>query len=428
MQYWTSTINLRYLFFLSFVCLYSTFSFGQENSPYTRYALGNAKSIESIINRLMGGVAIADNNPVVANPTNPATYASLRLTSYQLGFDGTRNNIRTLSGSNQTGYATITYATVGIAAGKHFGFCFGLLPQFNARYNMQKVDTLFGKYERTNNYYGSGNVQRIFLGAAYKYNNFSIGLNTGYTFGSVLHSTEADYVDTEQILFNNHYGRTILGGLYAEVGALYEIALNKKHMVKIGATYTLAQTLRGNNEEHYETFVGDLNNPVYNYKGDSTYDYRGNINLPSRLALGVILNEGDHWQVGADFITSDWSQYRNYGMSDSTGASWYLKLGGGFTPDINANNNFWKKVTYRAGAYTGQDIYRFSGISLKRSAFTAGMGLPIRRTNMSIGQLNAGFEIGSRGTTDNGLLKENFTRFLVGIVLNDKWFIRRRYE
>ena len=37
-------------------------------------------------------------------------------------------------------------------------------------------------------------------------------------------------------------------------------------------------------------------------------------------------------------------------------------------------------------------------------------------------------EIGSRGTTDNNLIKENFIRFGIGLTLNDRWFIKTKYE
>jgi hypothetical protein len=59
---------------------------------------------------------------------------------------------------------------------------------------------------------------------------------------------------------------------------------------------------------------------------------------------------------------------------------------------------------------------------------TLGIGYPIRRTNLSIGQINASLELGRRGVAENGLVRESFTRFSVGLTFNDKWFIKRRYD
>lgn len=425
MQSWISTTKLKLLFSLLF---FGTLLQAQDNSPYTRFALGNVKPGYNTVHRLMGGVAVADSNALIANPVNPATYSGLRLTSYNIGFDATRNTIKTKASSNKTGYATISYAVVGVSAGKGIGLAFGILPQYNAKFNMQKTDTLFGLYERTNNYYGGGSIQRLFAGAAYKYQHLSIGLNLGYTFGNIVNSVEAEFADTEKILYNHNYGRITVGGLYTQLGALYQLQINKEYSLNLGGSYTLGQTLKANKEQHYETFIGDIEDPIYNYRGDSLYNVKGNIQIPSELALGAVLQQGDYWQLGAEINATNWSKYRSYGMPDSTGSSWYVRLGGGITPDVNATKNYWKRVTYRAGAYTGQDVYRFNNTPLRKSAVTAGLSMPIRRTNLSIGQVNAGFEVGTRGTTKEGLLRENFTRFVVGITLNDRWFIKRRYD
>jgi hypothetical protein len=105
-----------------------------------------------------------------------------------------------------------------------------------------------------------------------------------------------------------------------------------------------------------------------------------------------------------------------------------FKFGGAITPDINSVNNYWKRMTFRAGVYTGQDLVRLNGTSLSRSGITVGLGYPIRRTNNSIGQLNAVLEFGKRGTLNNGLVREGYTRFAIGFTVNDKWFIKRKYD
>jgi len=39
--------------------------------------------------------------------------------------------------------------------------------------------------------------------------------------------------------------------------------------------------------------------------------------------------------------------------------------------------------------------------------------------------VNIGFELGSKGTTKNGLVKENFFNTFISLSLNDKWFEKR---
>jgi len=42
--------------------------------------------------------------------------------------------------------------------------------------------------------------------------------------------------------------------------------------------------------------------------------------------------------------------------------------------------------------------------------------------------MNTVIEIGKRGTTDQNLVKENFVNFQLSLSLNDRWFIKRKYN
>jgi hypothetical protein len=95
MQYWNTTTH-KYL--LSVILIFSSLSvFGQDNSPYSRYGIGTLKAIENVANRGMGGISLTDNNALIANPTNPATYTGLKLTSFQVGFESASVHVFCLS-------------------------------------------------------------------------------------------------------------------------------------------------------------------------------------------------------------------------------------------------------------------------------------------------------------------------------------------
>jgi|688.fasta_scaffold07229_17 hypothetical protein len=417
MQYWNNlpkiSATLVALFLTSLV-------FAQENSPYSRYGIGNLKTHENVANRGMGGVSIADDNPTIANPTNPATYASLRLTSYQVGMEGSRLGIKNANLTNQTGYAGINYVTIGFAASKKLGFSFGLLPASRVRYNMERTDTL-SYSQATSSYSGGGGLQNVYVGGAYKHDIYSIGLNLGYTFGNYVNGTEVVFTDSLRIIPNNYNTRTSANGLFYQIGGLINKDISKDYQLKVGLSYTGAQTLSSKKDEIWDYVASDT--IYYNDKKSS-----GKIKIPSKFAIGGIFSHGDHWQIGLDINASNWEKYRSYGESDSLGQAYLIRIGGAYTPDANAVVDYWKKMTFRMGFYTGQDILRFQNESLKKSAMTLGIGYPIRRTNLSIGQINASLELGRRGVAENGLVRESFTRFSVGLTFNDKWFIKRRYD
>jgi hypothetical protein len=56
---------------------------------------------------------------------------------------------------------------------------------------------------------------------------------------------------------------------------------------------------------------------------------------------------------------------------------------------------------------------------------TAGLSIPFRRTT---DRVHLALEVGRRTSSAPFALKETFTRFSVGLSLNDRWFVKRRYD
>ena len=56
---------------------------------------------------------------------------------------------------------------------------------------------------------------------------------------------------------------------------------------------------------------------------------------------------------------------------------------------------------------------------------TLGLGLPITG---SLSNLNLGLEFGKKGTTSNNLVQENYLILNIGFSLNDKWFVKSKYN
>ena len=150
--------------------------------------------------------------------------------------------------------------------------------------------------------------------------------------------------------------------------------------------------------------------------------------MPFTYSIGALLSGADKWKVGVDFTSTNWDQFRNFGVSESLQQSTYrLNLGGEFTPDPGNLRKYFQRVSYRLGFYYGSDYVNIRNTDLSYYAVTLGASLPFRR---STDRIHTAFEIGSRGTQDNGLIRENFVKFSLGISLNafsDRWFVKR-YE
>ncbi len=401
----------------------------KENAPYSRYGIGEIVNSSNTLLRGMGYTSVAYSSTTAVNPDNPATYAGLKLTTYEAGLTGSTRTI-TADGKNYTsGSASLAYLSVGIPVGKHTGFAFGLRPQSKVYYH--NADTVLSNpsqpwmYKHSEDYSGEGGLNYAYVGAAGKYGGFSLGFNFGYMFGTIRNSSSLVNIDTVHAVNADFTRYTRIGGIYWQGGAQYEAQLSKKIKLRLGATAQLSQTLHGYRDEYATSYVV-YDGATQSDTASTSLDAAGKIVLPLTYSLGANVS-GDRWSVGVQYTNTAWNQYRNYGLADSTIADHTTRysIGGEYTPNPSSLYKYLPRVTYRLGFYYGTDYVHLKNTELNYYAVTAGASLPFRR---STDRIHLAFEYGTRGTVSNNLIKENFFRFTLGISLNDKWFIKRRYD
>ena len=81
-------------------------------------------------------------------------------------------------------------------------------------------------------------------------------------------------------------------------------------------------------------------------------------------------------------------------------------------------------MSYRVGTHYSNTYMKSYGYQINEYAFSAGLGFPFKNNT----KFNVGYEWGSRGTTSNGLIKENFGILSLSLSFYDFWFIRRKYN
>jgi hypothetical protein len=69
------TLKIKVTCFL--LATFPLFCLAQENSPYSRYGVGNILPLSNIANRSMGGISAGYSDPTSINTVNPATYGDL---------------------------------------------------------------------------------------------------------------------------------------------------------------------------------------------------------------------------------------------------------------------------------------------------------------------------------------------------------------
>ncbi|MBL7684172.1 MAG: hypothetical protein JNK00_12500 [Flavipsychrobacter sp.] len=393
----------------------------KENSPYSRFGIGEMRNGMNVMMKGMGSISSSFAHQINVNTENPASYASLKLTTYEAAGEANTRTVQAANEKYQTGMATLSYMNIGIPVGKYMGMAIGLRPMSRVYYRLNDTVSVDSFGTAVKGYQGDGSLNEGFIGFAGKYKGFSVGFNFGYIFGSIENISSLEPLDNSaRLVSSGFYTRTKLGGIYWKAGAMYEHSFNDKLGIRGGGTVSVSQKLNGSKDQYWISYN--------NYAADTAFRSEakeGTIVLPMTYTAGAQLY-GMNWLAGVDFKSSNWSQFRNYGTTDSLAASAYrIAVGGEYTPDPNATRKYFQRVTYRLGGYYGTDAVMLRGLQLDYYAVTAGFTFPFKK---NVSRIHTSFEFGSRGTKANGLLRENFVRFGLGISLNDKWFIKRKYD
>lgn len=423
----------------------------QDNSPYSRYGIGDIVPSTNVANRGMGKISAGYTDFLSINFSNPASYTafqslkesrSKKIQSGRIIFDvGINYDSRTLQEPNNPSKfkaqnLLFSYLQVGVPLRSNLGLSFGLRPVSRINYKIATREKLSFGDSVYSLYSGDGGSYLPNIGLGYKLNKLSIGLNAGYLFGKKDYSTRRLFInDSLEYYSSNHQTKTVFGNIFLQGGLQYSDSINKSTILTIGAAGNLATTLNAHQDLIRETFVRDAS--IGDLRIDSVFEQnniKGTMKYPSSFTVGFTIekNKDDYkkanWLLGMDFTATSWSAYRFYGKTDFTQNTWEIKVGGKLRPI--PKKSYFSNVTYRGGFNIGPD-YINTGKKLPQFGVSFGMGLPIAnysqlaRSQATI--INMAFEYGKRGNNSN-LLKENMFRLSIGLSLSDIWFVKRKYE
>ena len=429
--------------------LISSFVIAQENSPYSRYGIGDVVPNQNVVNRGMGGIAAGYSDYQSINFINPASLGNLRSTVFDLGAD---IDIRTLKSNtspdkNKSVNSLISYLQVGfpIASekmtkkGNAWGLSFGLRPLTRIGYNITKSERLAGIDSLFTLYEGSGGIIQANVSTGIKIKKFSFGLSSGYSFGSKDYSTRLTFVnDTVSYYKSNTANATRFGGLFVNAGLQYEIKVKKEGLLKLGVYGNLQQNLNAKRDDVNETFSYDANGGLYTIDTvTKNTGVAGKIIIPGTYGAGFTYT-GDHWLFGADLEFTSWENYRYYEQKEPTQNTYTVRMGAQYLPATPSTptTKYWSFVKYRAGLYYGNDYVKLDDESRPSYGVTLGAALPLTKLQRNSYEyyrdgdvmLNLGMEYGTRGNKQTQSLRENIIRFSFGVTMSARWFIKPKYD
>jgi hypothetical protein len=406
--------------------LLANFGFAQENtaSPYSFYGIGSTrfKGTNDIVN--MGGISVYSDSTHI-NVLNPASYSNQLITTFQVGFTSNFYKLNTASDVEQAKKTTFDYLVMGFPVSKKVGVSVGLLPHSAVGYRLnsdtRSVDGFAKQYK------GKGGVNKVFFGAGYKINKkFSIGMDFQYLFGII--NTQSDVYVQNVIYGSREVNESTLSGIAINAGLNYQTKLTNKLNFMSSITYAPEAKLNSDNVRKVSLVSIVANgSSVAASANTEVVVADSKLIVPSKLAIGAGLGNRK-WFLGGDVAFSGTgnqvNRFENYSnVSYENGVK--VAIGGFFIPKFDSYNNYFQRVTYRGGFKYENTGLVINNTAIKDKSVTLGFGLPISGTFSS---MNLGIEYGSRGTTSNGLIKEDYFSINIGLLFNDKWFRKTLYN
>ena len=438
----------------------------QENSPYSRYGLGDVVPSQNIITRGMGGIAAGYSGNQTVNFVNPASYGNFNYvppvlakqynmipsqTIFDFGFEIDTRSLKQIDPSAKYSATNliISYIQLGLPIrlkkankkGIFLGVNFGLRPVSRINYKILTFERKEGIDSIGTVYEGSGGVSEARVGAGLRIKNFNIGFNSGYRFGNKSYSTRLSFLnDTVYHYQSNSETSTHFGGLFLTLGTQYEIKFknkkdpSKESVLRLGAYASLKQTISGSQEVLRQTFKYDVENGIYQV--DSVYKNTqdGTVQYPSSWGTGFTYKDAaNHWTFGADYEKYNWADYVFFGQTDKVQNTWKIRAGAEYLPaELGRTllSKYFSYIKYRAGFYYGPSYINI-GNNMPEYGISIGAGIPLKLRRSSAYEtqssyLNTAIEFGSRGNKNNNL-RESFFRISFGFALSDLWFNRSKY-
>ena len=407
----------RIVFALMLIITGATIAQNGTTSPYSYFGIGELKFKGTAENRMMGGLSVYSDS-IHLNLQNPAGVAKLKLVNYAIGASYKYVNQQTELESQNATSTTLDYLAIGIPMGK-FGASFGILPFTTVGYRLESdLDGVKSQYT------GKGGMNKVFFALAYNFTKeFSFGIDANYNFGNVVR--EIKILEEDLQLGTRENTKSDLLGFSFNFGAEYRKMLNDYIELTASATYSPATNFTVEHARELSTILVSSVGAVTVIDSEEIPLENTEVKFPSQFTIGMGIGSPKQWFIGAQYTNLKASNFNDPTLNVSTvdfiDANKY-RVGGFYTPNYNSLSSYWHRITYRAGARYENNGINVRGEDINEFGISFGVGLPVGRMFSNI---NIGFELGSRGTKNNGLVKENFFNTFISLSLNDKWFEKR---
>lgn len=425
---------LRKLMILVALLGLSEISIAQTNttSPYSRYGIGELFTTFHGQFQAMGGSSLAIRSADHINFYNPASYTSFDSLTFifESGLHARMSRYESTLSSKTNGEMNFSYLAAGFKIKKWWSASFGLLPYSSVGYSIKQLGMIElpdGDWQNyTIDYTGAGGLNQVYFGHSFQpFKHFSFGFNVNYLFGSIDHSRIVNFLEPDgsstEDYFNTLYeNRYIVSDFSYDLGAQYYYTFNSKYKLVLGATYMHDNELSAFLNEFIEkSNTAGLVDTVLNVDHE-----KSSIDLPKKFGIGASFST-DKLILTADYRLQNWSEALFLGKTDSLANSNRISVGAEYIPNPRNIMNIWARSRYRVGGYYSNTYLNLNGNQLTDYGISFGVGIPVSRSKSII---NLSVLLGTKGTLESNLIREEYGLLSISLSLHDIWFLKRKFD
>ena len=204
---------------------------------------------------------------------------------------------------------------------------------------------------------------------------------------------------------------------YFKGGFLYDTKLSRDWKIALGAAASAKTTLNA----EYSLNVSQGNQTLVNNKilKDSYFK------LPVIYTVGGSVVYRNRLTVALDYQEQQWSSTQYKGLNYTLVNSNRISAGIEYANRFQYYDQFFERFYLQAGTYYSNSYISINNAQLKDYGFNLGVGVN-SKYSLSY-QFN--FQYGQRGTTQNGLVKENYTMLNFTLLYRDLWYTKaKKYD
>ncbi|MFQ5572462.1 MAG: OmpP1/FadL family transporter [Rhodothermales bacterium] len=405
-----------------------------DGSLYSRFGLGELRLFTTSQAQAMGGGGTALWSFNYANFGNPATWGHQVLVRASAGirFDGLEitdadNNTKRLS----NGSLNAVQFSLPLRTNK-LGVGFGFEPYSRTNYRVQTTGALITDptiqdttlYQIS--YEGTGGLQQVRGGIGYRItDNLSLGASVDVIFG-IIEEGQRTTFESFDFIETNLAASTRMFGVTGTLGALFTTSdlLSENDNLMIAAAFTLPASLNG---DRALTLGESLDRDTLGTEIEGTLD------LPYSARFGLAYVSNNRWTFVADARYEPWSEFKSelslpgYTPDGTSLFQDRLRLSGGvewLPAGSDQLEPFLKRVAYRFGFYYDQAyVTPVANADINTIALTGGFSIPGLLPGT---RLDINFEAGTRGTTDQQLVRDTFYGVSATFNIGERWFLKRK--